>query len=143
MKLSEELKHCLSGDYCGECKHYSPEIITTCRGILQKAYEQIKEYEDLEEQGHLIRIPCKIGDTIYVIPSKAMYDINTVNGHEERNIIYEQIVSGVVPSKRGYILYTCGNQSIVLEEMYQETWFLTKQEAEAALQKMNEMEERE
>lgn len=28
--------------------------------------EKLKEYEDLEEQGRLIKLPCKVGDTVYV-----------------------------------------------------------------------------
>ena len=28
-------------------------------------YEKLREYEDLEEQGLLLRLPCKIGDTVY------------------------------------------------------------------------------
>lgn len=29
--------------------------------------EKLKEYEDLEEQGRLVILPCKIGDTIYEV----------------------------------------------------------------------------
>ena len=34
---------------------------------IDRVYKKLKEYEDLEEQGLLIRLPCKIGDTIYFI----------------------------------------------------------------------------
>jgi len=34
---------------------------------LAKWLEQLKEYEDLEEQGRLIKLPCKVGDTYYSI----------------------------------------------------------------------------
>jgi hypothetical protein len=27
---------------------------------------KLKEYEDLEEQGRLVKLPCKVGDTVYV-----------------------------------------------------------------------------
>lgn len=27
---------------------------------------KFKEYEDLEEQGRLVKLPCKVGDTVYV-----------------------------------------------------------------------------
>ena len=30
-------------------------------------YEKLREYENLEEQGLLLRLPCKVGDTIYHI----------------------------------------------------------------------------
>nr|DAI75186.1 MAG TPA: hypothetical protein [Caudoviricetes sp.] len=29
-------------------------------------YEKLKDYEDAEEQGLLLRLPCKVGDTVYV-----------------------------------------------------------------------------
>ena len=30
-----------------------------------EAYYKLQHYEDLEEQGRLIKLPCKIGDTVY------------------------------------------------------------------------------
>ena len=32
-----------------------------------QAYFKLKEYEDLEEQGLLLKLPCKVGDTVYRI----------------------------------------------------------------------------
>lgn len=29
--------------------------------------EKLKEYEDLEEQGRLVKLPCKVGDSIYSV----------------------------------------------------------------------------
>lgn len=34
-------------------------------GRKQAAYKKLAEYEDLEEQGLLFRLPCKIGSTLY------------------------------------------------------------------------------
>ena len=31
-----------------------------------QAYFKLKDYEDLEEQGLLFKLPCKVGDTVYV-----------------------------------------------------------------------------
>ena len=31
----------------------------------EKALRKLKEYEEAEEQGLLLRLPCKIGDTVY------------------------------------------------------------------------------
>lgn len=31
--------------------------------------ERLKSYEDAEEQGLLIKLPCKVGDTVYIINS--------------------------------------------------------------------------
>ena len=49
-KLSEELRHCLETDCCGDCQYHKPETKFTCRGLLQKAYERIKEYEEMEDR---------------------------------------------------------------------------------------------
>ena len=36
----------------------------------QNVCEKLAEYEDLEEQGRLIVLPCKTGDTIYITGSR-------------------------------------------------------------------------
>ena len=36
--------------------------ITTCYNV---ALNRLAEYEDMEEQGLLVRLPCKVGDTVY------------------------------------------------------------------------------
>lgn len=32
-----------------------------------KAYFKLKDYEDLEEQDRLVKLPCKVGDDVYYI----------------------------------------------------------------------------
>lgn len=66
-KLSEELRRCLEDDDCVDCQYHKPETKFICRGLLQKAYERIKEYEGMEERGKLRIFPCSIGDTVYRI----------------------------------------------------------------------------
>ena len=34
--------------------------------LLEKALERLAQYEDLEENGLLLRLPCKIGTLVYV-----------------------------------------------------------------------------
>lgn len=38
---------------------------TNCN--VRKALYKLAEYEDLEEQGLLLKLPCKVGDTVYEI----------------------------------------------------------------------------
>lgn len=38
-------------------------------GYWLKVYFKLKDYEDLEEQGRLVKLPCNRGDTIYFIKS--------------------------------------------------------------------------
>ena len=95
------------------------------------AYYKLQHYEDLEEQGRLIELPCKIGDTVYSFSFNIVYPF-TVNGFEINK--YE------VEFKGSY----CG------EEKSLEYWsirfpvskigkavFLTREEAEAALKGEN------
>lgn len=45
----------------------------------QKLARKLAEYEDLEEQGLLLKLPCKIGDYIYVLEDvygKGNFEIN-------------------------------------------------------------------
>lgn len=70
-----------------------------------KLAERLKEYEDLEEQGLLLKLPCKVGDTVYLIKSDGK----------------------VVPR-------TADMQFLgVLWDDYGKEWFLTQEEAEAKL----------
>ena len=43
------------------------EIPTLCNNAEYwlQAYFKLKEYEDLEEQGLLLKLPCKVGDTVW------------------------------------------------------------------------------
>lgn len=101
--------------------------------------EELKKYKDLEEQGLLLKLPCKVGDTIYVIPSKVNYDLNVLNRYTENNRVYEQKVHSIqMWSNERYLLTTCDGQWSVLSESYKKTWFLTKEEAEKALAEMEE-----
>ena len=34
-------------------------------GRKESAYKKLAQYEDLEEQGLLLRLPCKVGDTVW------------------------------------------------------------------------------
>ncbi|MCI7449040.1 MAG: hypothetical protein MSD68_04865 [Blautia sp.] len=55
---------------CGDklCEDICNDIEHNCNKCeLEKAFEKLATYEDLEEQGLLVRLPCKIGDTVYEI----------------------------------------------------------------------------
>lgn len=36
--------------------------------------KELQHYKDLEEQGRLIELPCKVGDTVYAIRHHGMED---------------------------------------------------------------------
>ena len=65
----------MNGEWCDSyCKKQSIQACNEC-GIYQ-AIQKLAEYENLEEQGLLVRLPCKVGDTVFVdsktIPTKNM-----------------------------------------------------------------------
>lgn len=98
--------------------------------------KRLAEYEGLEEQGKLLKLPCAVGDTVYVIPSIENFGINIVNGHEENNRVYEQIVDHIELRRNGYLLSTCDGMACVIEVFYKETWFIHKEEAEVKLKEL-------
>lgn len=102
--------------------------------VTHKLITAEKKLARYEQAGQLLVLPCKIGDTIYVIPSKVNYDLNKLS-HPENNRVYQQIVSGIRMYHRDdYLLETCEGLCIVLESYFKNTWFLTKEEAKAALE---------
>ena len=46
MKLSEDLKSCLETERCGSCVYNERKTTLICPGLLKKAYEQMKKYEE-------------------------------------------------------------------------------------------------
>ena len=54
------------------CKHDKPDCNDSCMKIqpckwYKKVQDKLWEYENAEEQGLLLRLPCKVGDTVYRI----------------------------------------------------------------------------
>lgn len=111
-----------------------------------KWFEELKEYQDLEEQGLLLKLLCKIGDNVYQIPSKVNYDLNVLHRHDANNRVYHQKVSKIVLDGEYWYL-ECdkdreyGTGRICLDRSFGETWFLTKEAAEQALKGMEKTNE--
>lgn len=105
--------------------------------------EKLKDYEDAEEQGLLLRLPCGIGSDVYLIPSKVNYELNILSQHPENNKVYHQKVALITFTEKGWYM-ECdkdreyGTDRILTEKMYEETWFLSHEEAEAKLKEMEE-----
>lgn len=128
-KLSEELRHCLEGNGCADCACYETKSVLTCRGLLQKAYEVVKRYEEMEEKGKFIKLPFTTGDEVWVIDESKPFRCKVINieicnqrafAVVEKNMMYEENV--------GYIRVSIAN--------FGKTVFLTKEAAEKALKEM-------
>lgn len=58
---------------CGDklCKDICDDIKCDCSKCgLEKAFEKLADYEELEEQGLLLKFPCKVGDSVFIIVGK-------------------------------------------------------------------------
>lgn len=74
------------------------------------AAEKLAEYEDLEEQGRLIKLPCKVGDTVYHVVQGRIVEVSNVD-------LFFLLLS-------------------VVENRFNNSVFLTKSEAEAKLEEL-------
>lgn len=57
----------------------TPERIEVMQQHNHILIEQLAEYQRLEKQGLLLKLPCKVGDKIYVIEDGYMYDFKIDN----------------------------------------------------------------
>lgn len=83
-----------------------------------EAYYKLQHYEDLEEQGRLIKLPCKIGDTVYGI---RRYQDRIVKAGTVSEMFYNQDGELIIAIKN--VCRGCWGRQI----------FGTYEEAEAAL----------
>ncbi len=114
-------------------------ITAMCEDVIPKL-KQLKEYEDLEEQGLMLKLPCSIGSIVYFIPSKSNFRFNKL-GHEKNNRVYHQKVARITFTENGWYMecdkdLEYGTGKILVDKFYQETWFLSQAEAEEALERM-------
>ena len=86
-------------------------------------------------------LPCKLGADVYMIPSKEAFDWSMRSGHAENIRVYHQYIVCITFTERGWHLVAnadkaYGTGKVLVDSCYKETWFLTREEAEAALAKM-------
>lgn len=84
--------------------------------------EKLGKYEEAEEQGLLLRLPCKVGDTVYFVD----FDENEYD---------EAIVESIEFGRNGFLINSDCEIGTYLGAEY---LFLTKEEAEQALKQMGE-----
>lgn len=95
-----------------------------------------KMADSLLESGVIV-LPCKVGDTVYVIPSKTNRKLNILSRKPELNRVYEQKICRFEFYERGvFLAVTCDGIEYVHSAFFGENWFLTRGEAEAALKEV-------
>ena len=139
--IPNDEKYGIAGIEVFESDDKIPLVKVLSGEYLYPAIKKLAAYEDSEEQGLLVRLPVKIGDDIYRIPSKANYDLNVLNGYEANNRVYHQKAYSIVFSQSGWFVQ-CDKDSIhapnviCVDVEYGKTWFLTSKEAEKKLEEM-------
>lgn len=99
-----------------------------CQIAVKKLWK-IKEYESLEEQNRLIKLPCAVGDTVYRInkgkkePIIPMLVIGIAIGNENELVIQTKDIAD-------------DNHNLYSKNSIGKTVFLTREEAEAALKEL-------
>ena len=117
---------------CGDklCKNICDDIEYDCSKCgLEKALEKLADYEDLEEQGLLVRLPCKVGDTVYVptrnFVSELRITLVSVDTNDMTMYFSWLLNIGIYPDPDGFFGRELGK-----------TVFLTREEAEKKLEVM-------
>ncbi len=96
----------------------TPEEFHESVAFVLELNKKLKPYMDAEEQGLLVRLPCKIGDTVYRI-------------HTKDHIVKNRITDFHVSASGIWYWDETGRETHV--ERIGKTVFLTYEEAEAAL----------
>ena len=139
-RLTEKIgnTNCVKG--CGSnCKYgfeyCSKEDWENCKTI-DDVIDKLADYEDLEEQGRLIKLPCKVGDTVWDndCGRPCAYTITAFSFGEREEYICEPVTT-----KEVVFYYANSSGSITgsfAESEIGKTVFLTKSEAEQKLAEM-------
>lgn len=103
---------------------------------IDAVYRKLKEYEDLEEQGRLIKLPCKVGDTVWDndYGRPCAYTITAFSFGE-----CEEYICEPVTTKKAVFYYANSSGSITgsfAESEIGKSVFLNKSEAEAKLKEL-------
>lgn len=110
--------------------------------LMLDACKKLAEYEQLEEQGLLVRLPCKVGDTVWVVTSPInVFGYDEYDGDAEYEV-YESFLSSVsyYASGEQFRIYAKVTNSFIAayfrECDFGESIFLTREDAEKKLEEM-------
>lgn len=104
-----------------ESENKIPLVKVLSGEYLYPAIEKLATYEDLEEQGLLVRLPCKVGDSVFIIVGK---DIS------------RQGIRKIEISDNSIIFKTNRQKRIFNIAEFGKTVFPTREEAEKKLEEM-------
>ena len=101
-----------------------PEEIKQAYDMYLEVYSKVSDYADLMRQGLLIKLPCKVGDTVYQI----MYDRTIEN--------YKVVGFEIDEREKLYVRVLIERPAATIKLSYRkEDLYFTKEEAEKVLKK--------
>lgn len=110
------------------CEEFCKYVVDGCKNCyIQQVFKKLATYEDLEEQGLIVRLPCKVGDTVYVPTRNFISELRIIMISVDMHGTYFRwmLNSGIYPNLDGF----SGNK-------LGKTVFLTREEAEKKLEEM-------
>ena len=100
---------------------------------MKKAKQKLWDYENAEEQGLLLQLPCKVGDKVWAITSTANYSLGKYKEVQLKHP-QEKKIQSITVAKNG-LLYHVKDRTYA-EQDFGKTVFLLKEKAEQALANM-------
>lgn len=132
--LNVDCKECQYKD-TGECEEFKDECkaVSDFKVFVKNMYSKLKDYENLEEQGKLLKLPCAVGDMVY----------DVIFCGDEKYRIFEMKVCNInlfgdVRKGKIWNVYLEDDCTKAYRSFYDfgKTVFLTREEAETTLNKL-------
>lgn len=99
-----------------------------------KWLKELKQYKEAEEQGLLLKLPCKVGDKVWWLNGKFLMECEIVTfAVDEDGVSFAHIRYLYEKEHNRYYGHNLDIEKLGI------TWFLTKEEAEQALAGMKEV----
>lgn len=110
-----------------ESENKIPLVKVLSGEYLYPAIEKLAAYEDFEDQNLLVRLPCKVGDTVYVPTRNFISELRIIMISVDMHGTYFRwmLNSGIYPNLDGFSVSKLGK-----------TVFLTREEAKNKLKEM-------
>ena len=126
-------EYCGQDNYCARGSHDEGGCANGC--VVPNIYCRLAAYEDAEEQGRLVILPCKLGDAVWVLHTGI--NTNFLHVYEGRCVEISQSLScGAM--LESYTINLLAFNVVFYGHDIGSTMFFSRSEAEAALKKRKE-----
>ena len=117
------------------CEEFCKCVVDGCKNCyIQQAFKKLATYEDLEEQGLLVRLPVSIGTKVYMIASMfdCIYDYDNCKATQKWKC--EEDIQCEYERKSYYVKEI--EFTSIMKNSIGKSIFLTREEAEKRLEEM-------